>query len=310
MAASLENNFESNDQGYTQFYRLMIWEYASMFVMLGLFISVSVVANSEAVYVVAMQYLVSIIVNSFALYAIRQVISENVYTFPYGAGKLENFSAFLSGFFYVPFALYIIYDAVNRLQYAPEVGYLLSELPMVVSLSSMLVFYLLVRRIIRRSTNPSPLLLAYLLDFRIALFSDFGVLLSLLLGWVLVKCDLSAIGNRIDPLISLVIAFYMIWAGFSQVRQNFSALMDLPLSENEQLAIMRVLARHFDDYDTVGSLYSRASGKRRFVEIELGFNEMHSIRHVDQLGRKMELDLGAELPDLTFRIVPVCEACR
>lgn len=180
----------------------------------------------------------------------------------------------------------------------------MSELPVFISLSLMIVFYMHIRRIIQSSANPSPLLQAYLLDFRIALISDFGVLLSLFLGWVLVRFNLEFIGNRIDPGVSLSIAGYMISTGASQVRNNFGAMMDLPLSEDEQLAIMRVLAFHFDDYDTIGCLYTRSSGKCKIVEIELGFGEQQSIGHVDELSRKMEIDLAAELPDLIFRIIP------
>ena len=295
----------ANHIGYQQFFKIMVWEYLIMFAMTVFFVKIALLSNASAIWVVAMQYIVSIIVNSFSLYAMRQVLSENVYTFPYGAGKLENFSAFLCGFFYVPFAVYIIYDAIIRLNDAPEVGYLLSQIPVIVSLVSMTVFYQLVKNLTRRLHNPSPLLLAYLLDFRIALMSDIGVLISLTLGWALVKFDLTAIGNRIDPVVSLLIAIYMLWIGSTQVWHNFRALMDLPLSEQEQFAITKVLTRHFADYESIGTLYTRSSGKRCFVEIELGFDPEQTMQHVQELSLKMTLDLTAELPDLTFRIIPI-----
>jgi cation diffusion facilitator family transporter len=235
----------------------------------------------------------------------RQVMAEDVYTFPYGAGKLENFSAFLCGFFYVPSAVYLIYDALHRLQHAPDVGYLLAQVPVIISFSRMVVLYLLVRRMMRRTSNPSPLLRSYLLDYRIGLFSDAGILVSFAVGWALVRLDLPVIGDRVDPAVALVIASYMIWVGVSLVRHNLRSLMDLPLAEKEQLAIMRVLAGHYAEYDSVGTLYTRSSGKRRFVEIELGFDDDQTVGHVRKLSRRMEAALTAELPDLAFRIVPV-----
>ena len=99
----------------------------------------------------------------------------------------------------------------------------------------------------------------------------------------------------------------MLWVGVSLVRHNFRALMDLPLSEEEQLAVTRVLAHHYAEYDLVGTLYTRSSGKRRFVEIELGFDGERSIEHVHVLSRHMEQALAEELPGLHFRIVPVWE---
>lgn len=57
----------------------------------------------------------------------------------------------------------------------------------------------------------------------------------------------------------------------------------------------------------IGTLYTRSSGKRRFVEVELGFDGEKSVEHVHVLSRHMEQALAAELPDLHFRIVPVWE---
>jgi hypothetical protein len=65
------------------------------------------------------------------------------------------------------------------------------------------------------------------------------------------------------------------------------------------------VARHYADYDRVGTLYSRSSGKRRFVEVELGFDGERNVEHVRVLSRHMEQDLATELPGLHFRIVPV-----
>jgi divalent metal cation (Fe/Co/Zn/Cd) transporter len=95
--------------------------------------------------------------------------------------------------------------------------------------------------------------------------------------------------------------------GVVLVRRNFRALMDLPLPEEQQLTILRVLARHFEDYDLVGTVCSRVSGKRHFVEIELGFDGEKTVEHVHALSRHMERDLTAEVPGLHFRIVPVWE---
>ncbi len=289
------------------FFRLMVWGYVTMFPMAALFITVSVLADSSAVLVIAVQYVVSIVVSSFGLYAMRQVMADNIYSHPYGAGKLENFSAFLCGVFYVPSALYLMFDAGGRLLDPPHVGYLLAQIPVVISFCRMVVLYVAVRRMMSRSPNPSPLLRSYLLDYRVGLFSDGGVLISFTIGGMLAWLGMPAIGNRVDPAVAMVIAGYMIWVGVSLVRHNLRSLMDLPLSEAEQLKVMRVLAAHYADYDSVGTLFTRSSGKRRFVEIELGFAYEQTVGHVQELSQHMEAALGAELPDLTFRVVPVWE---
>ena len=288
-------------------YRLLKWGLATELPMTVMFFTIAYFTGSSALTAIAIQSAVALVVNAFAVYAMRQVMRENAYNFPYGAGKLENFSAFLCGVLYVPSGLYVLFDAAERLIHAPQVGYLLSQIPVSISLARGVALYVIATRMVRATRNPSPLLHSYQLDYRVGMLTDGGVMISFALAWVLVDAGLPGIGDRIDPAVALVIALYMLWVGVSLVRHNFRALMDLPLSEEEQLAVTRVLAHHYAEYDLVGTLYTRSSGKRRFVEIELGFDGERSIEHVHVLSRHMEQALAEELPGLHFRIVPVWE---
>ena len=139
-------------------------------------IAVAVLANSSAVVVYTAQSAISITVQTFSIFAIRQVIGDNTFRFPYGAGKLEDFSAFLCGVLYVPSGLYMAYDASTRLVHPQHVGYVLSLIPICLSAIRMVILYLLVRRLARQTRAPSPLLHAYLLDYRVGLLSDVGVI--------------------------------------------------------------------------------------------------------------------------------------
>ncbi len=286
-------------------YRLLGWGYVTLIPLTGLFIATAMIAHSASVTVIFVQSAIAMVINSFSLYALHQVIRSNVHRFAYGAGKLENFSAFLLGVFYIPTGVYLACDAVERLIQPPLVGYELSQIAVALSALRMLVLYVWVRRLMRHSRNPSPLLRSTLLDYRLCLINDVGVMVALAMAWACVAAHLPAIGHRIDPLVALAIALYMLWIGAALVWQNFRALMDLPLPEAQQLEILRVLARHFHHYDTIGTIFSRSSGNRRFVEIELGFAGGQTIAHIQKLSHGMEKDLAAEVPGLTFRIIPM-----
>jgi ferrous-iron efflux pump FieF len=288
-------------------YKLLKWGLATELPMTVMFFSIAFITGSSALTAIAIQSAVALVVNAFAVSAMRQVIGENAYNFPYGAGKLENFSAFLCGVLYVPSGLYVLFDGVKRLIHVPDVGYLLSQIPVSISPARGVALYVIARRTVRATRNPSPPLPSYRLDYRVGTLTDGGVMISFAVAWVLVDAGLPAIGDRVDPLVALAIALCMLWVGASLVRHNFRALMDLPLSEEEQLTVTRVLARHYADCDLVGTLSTRSSGKRRFVEVELGFDGEKSGEHVHVLSRHMEQALAAELPGLHFRIVPVWE---
>ncbi|MEI6066583.1 MAG: cation diffusion facilitator family transporter [Methylococcaceae bacterium] len=290
-----------------QLYKLLCWGLAVEVPIVIMMITSAVLADSAALIAIAAQSGIALVINGFAVYAMLQVMRENAYNFPYGAGKLENFSAFLCGIFYVPSGLFVIFESVERLIHAPEVGYLLGLIPVSITFLSGAVLFIFASRLMRRTHNPSPLLISYRADYLIGMLTDGGVIIAFAIATVLVDLGEPAIGDRIDPAVALAIAFYMLWVGVSLVRQNFRALMDLPLSEDEQIMVTRVLARYYTDYDFLGILCTRSSGTRRFVEIELGFNGKKSMEHVHVLSRNMVEALGEELPGLHFRIVPVWE---
>ncbi len=295
------------DQESVSLYKLLRWGLAIEVPIVVMMVTSAMLTGSAALIAMAAQSGIALVINAFAVYAMRQVLRENAYTHPYGAGKLENFSAFLCGVLYIPSGAYVLFDSVERLIHAPEVGYLLGLIPVSITCLTGTVLFVFASRLRRGTRNPSPLLVSYRADYLIGMLTDGGVIIAFVLATVLIGLGLPAIGDRVDPTVALVIALYMLWVGVSLVRHNFRALMDLPLAEEEQLTITRVLAAHYADYDLVGTLYTRSSGKRRFVEIELGFDGEKSVEHVHVLSRHMEKALADELPGLHFRIVPVWE---
>lgn len=286
-------------------YRIMLWCYFTVFPLLAMFVVMAVLSNSTAVIVCTVQRAISLAVQTFSIYAIRQVLRDNPDRFPYGAGKLEDFSAFLCGVLLVPSGVYLAYDAVSRLREPQDVAYLLSMIPIAVSAVRMVLLYAAVRRVARQTNAPSPLLRAYVLDFRISTYGDIGVLCAFAVGWVLVHYGLVGAGARVDPLVALVISAYMVWAGVSLVRPTFRSLMDLPLPDAELLRIMRVLAAHHARFEAIGTLYTRSSGKDRIVEVELVFPSDRTVAEIEQLGAELERECCEQVPGLQFRIIPV-----
>ncbi len=285
-------------------YRVMLWGYSTLPLILAMYAVMGVVQHSAALLVCAVLAAVSLTVQTFSLYAMRQVLAGDTFRFPYGAGKLEDFSAFLCGVLFVPSGLYMAAGAVERLAAPVEVQYGPSLVAVAVSAVRMVLLWHAVERLARRTAAPSPLVHAYLLDYRTSLLSDLGVLASFAVGWFLVRAGVAAVGDRVDPAVALVISLYMVWAGVWLVRRSFRSLVDLPLGEEDQLRIMKALAEHVADYEGIGVLYTRASGRRHIVEVELSFPASYTVGELDALSASMQEALAASLPGLEFRVVP------
>ena len=286
-------------------YRVIFWGYVSLFPFTALFVVTAVPSHSATLVVYAVLSAIALSVQTFTVYALRQVLRQNEYEFPYGAGKLEDFSAFVCHLLYIPTGLFMAYDAITRIVEPHAVRYAISLIPVLLSACRTTVLYYLSRRLVRSTHLASPILKALGGDYETGALGDIGVIIAFVIGFQLVNSGMTAAGNRVDPVIGLVISLYIVWGGASMLRRNFRSLMDLPLPEDEQIRVMKVLAGHYADYETIGTIYTRASGKLRFVEIEMVFARGRTIEEIDAVSEAMEADLAAELPGLSFRIIAV-----
>jgi cation diffusion facilitator family transporter len=276
--------------------------------MLALFIVAGILTDSSTILAIMIQFAVSIAVSLFALITLRTALHQNLFNFPYGAGKLENFSAFLQGALLAPSAAYLIYSSTLRVITPGEVGYGLGLIAVGISLLRGAYLWWWVSSLRRRFPAPSPLLQSYYVDYKWAAISDIGIILAFLLASLLLRWGSTELGLRADPLLAIIIASLLLQNSIVLVIRNFRSLVDLPLPEADQLKILQALARHHEHYENIGTIYSRSSGKTRFIELELVFPAEISLEAIEILRKTMETDLSRSFRDLSFRIIPLQRA--
>lgn len=262
------------------------------------------ISNSLALLTIAMDYGLSFIVHLFAYQAIRTIQKSNIIKFPYGAGKLENFSGFLNGVFGIPISLYILYATLCRFLAPPEsVSFSITQLALIPSLARSCYIFLHSKRLNRQAD--SPIVEAYYANFKAYMLFDTGILLAFAGAMVLTNMDYATVAFYIDPFISLLLALYLLYTGSKLTRDNFRILMDLPLPETEQIKIMNVLTREFDHYENIGNIYTRRSGRQRFLDIELYLKETTTIKETMHLQSRMQGHLEEYFDNITFHLIPL-----
>lgn len=280
----------------SRFALLALLPLTAAFVLTGYF------ANSLTIGSMALENGASIIVQLFAFQSIRAMRSADPIRFPHGTGKLENFSGFLYGALAIPTACYILFHAVQNLIHpADHVAFGLAQLPLVPSLLVNIYIFRFALRLRRR--HDSPLVESYLIDYRVAVWFDAIVILAMAAGLGLNLVGARSYASYIDPVFSCGIALYMLRAAVGQLLSNFRVLIDLPMPEQEQLQIMRVLAEEFDAYDQLGSIRTRRSGTQRFVEVELYFDGSVDVKAVSALNARMQEKLHGKLRDVKLNIL-------
>jgi len=113
------------------------------------------------------------------------------------------------------------------------------------------------------------------------------------------------VAHSIDPLISLIISGYMLYIGIRLSVENFKTLIDFPLPEEDQLKIIKILAKEYEQYENLGNIYTRLSGKKRFIEIELYLDQEWTLKQIQELRNRLESALQEQFPTLQFALIPL-----
>ncbi len=121
-------------------------------------------------------------------------------------------------------------------------------------------------------------------------WTSVGVMLGLLLvsltGWFI-----------LDPLIALLVAVNIIWAGFKLIRESGSALLDASIPLVEREVINKILERYNLQKVQFHAIRTRVAGTRQFVSFHVLVPGEWTVQRGHDLCEEIELAIGAALPN-------------
>jgi divalent metal cation (Fe/Co/Zn/Cd) transporter len=98
-----------------------------------------------------------------------------------------------------------------------------------------------------------------------------------------------------DALGAIVVTIFIVHSAIGMMKAGLPDLLDRSVNEEFQLAINRMLARHFDDYDRLDRVRTRRSGNVVYAEIALAFNADLTIAEVNRRIEAMKASLHEEI---------------
>jgi cation diffusion facilitator family transporter len=210
----------------------------------------------------------------------------------YGHSKAEYFSSGVEGILILIAAVSIGVTAVHRF-FTPkpleQLGLGLA-VSVVASLVNLVVALLLLKASKRYNSITLQANAQHLLT---DVWTSGGVLIGVgavaLTGW-----------QQLDPLVALLVAGNIIWAGIRIVRSSVLGLMDTALPTEEQAAIQQVL----DQYSQANgvefhALLTRQAGMRRFVSVHVLVPGAWTVQQGHELVERIEADLRQVVPNMT-----------
>jgi cation diffusion facilitator family transporter len=209
----------------------------------------------------------------------------------YGHGKAEYFSAGFEGLLILLAAIGICVTAIERLlhlQPLEQVG-----IGLAVSAVASIVNFLTARILLAAGRSQRSLTLEadahhLLTDVWTSVGVIAGVGAVALTGWL-----------WLDPVLALLVAANIVWAGWKLVYRSTQGLMDVALPHAEHALVVAILARYREHGIDYHALRTRESGARRFVELHVLVPGHWSIQQGHELVERLESDIRQNLPHTT-----------
>jgi len=217
----------------------------------------------------------------------------------HGHTKAEYFSSAFEGFLIFGAAVWIAYEALDRLQnprpvQAVSVGLLVAIVATVVNFVTARILMTVGRA--SRSITLEADAHHLLTDVWTSVGVIIGVGLVWLTGWL-----------WLDPTIALLVAANIIWTGFRLMSRSAAGLMDasLPRAELDRIeAILASYRRHGLDFH---ALRTRQAGSRAFVTLHVLVPGAWTVQHGHDWSERIEADLRNAVPGahVTTHIEPM-----
>ena len=212
---------------------------------------------------------------------------------PYGHGKFENFSAFVETGLLLLTALYIIYEAFDRLFFRSV--HIQPSITAIVVLLVALAIDVTRARALKHVAQKysSEALEADALHFSTDIWSTIVVIAGIGLVWAGVIWNLPWLAYA-DALAGLAVAAVILWVGSQLGRRTMDALLDVAPKGLQQEIAMAVA--RMDGVLDVDRVRVRRAGSRHFVDATVSVARTASLEQVHALSDAIEKRIGEIVP--------------
>lgn len=247
----------------------------------------------------AMESGVNLVAALFAFWALSYAAKPPDAEHPFGHSKAEYFSSGLESALIVIAAISIAVTAAERLfhpQPLEQLGLGLALSILATALNGGVAWILLQAGRRLRSITLRADAHHLFTDVWTSAGVVLGILLVKLTGWLI-----------LDPIIALLVAANIIWAGMRLLQETGSGLLDRALPEAEQQEIKSILLAHEQTGIQFHALRTRVAGARRFISFHVLVPGDWTVQQGHHLCEEIELAIIQALPDanVTTHLEPV-----
>jgi cation diffusion facilitator family transporter len=245
------------------------------------------ITNSAAILSDAAESVVHILAVGFAAFSIWLMYRPPDDSHPYGHDKISYFSAGVEGFLIILAAAFITFESINKLIHGIEITNL--DVGTYIVFSAFIINLALGAYLVWQGKRSKSLILTadgkhVLTDSWTSFGVVFGLVLVLWTGWL-----------PFDPIIAIIVALNIFWAGGKLSRQAVAGLMDEGNPEIEKtirgILDVETEKRGLQHHE----LRYRESGNAIWIEYHVLFPENTLLRDAHQAATEIETVLSSSL---------------
>lgn len=225
--------------------------------------TVGLLSGSIAVLASAIDSFLDLTVSLFNYFALHNAEKNPDEQFHYGRSKIEPLAAVIEGLVISLSALFILYEAIEKIIHPREMGYMSESIAVMILsfvITAALVIFLM--RVAKKTDN--MVIRADALHYKTDLFSNGAILFAL------VAIHYTNI-PLIDPILGIAIAFYMIYSAIPIVKEGVLMLLDAALPKEDIDKIKEILKSE-KEIQTYHFLQTRESGSNVFISVHAVFD--------------------------------------
>ncbi len=290
----------SNKSGYKQQQNLSI---AQLLAELPSFVAVlisAILSRNLLVYIDLLDssmYLVSLIL---VVVLSKKLTKDLRYKYNYGVGKIEAIASLLCdsmGFFGLLITLGFSVEAIIFPEQPSELVIAVVGLK-IINVAFDTAFFVKQHKITK--IHSSAISKSNYAEALSSLLFDSVALVSLFAMWLFRD---NPIGGYIAPVVSIFVAIYLMIGYVKHIRRSLNELTDKTLPEEEQMKILNILTRYYDNYSKFYSINSHKSGDTTRIDIHLSFEKNTTFEEILTLKKQMQDEFDSQFDNCIVNII-------
>ena len=264
-----------------------------------------ILSNSITLFADIIKGINEILATTVALIIIRRVTLGGKFAYDYGMGKFESSTRIITGGVMLVSIAILLYFTIPRFlvpeHFDMDAAVIGIPLMLLVSITDS---YHWRKNYRLNQKEPTPIMEAQWRLRRAKTFSDLLILFALVLSVILVQYPWAV---YIDPIASLIIIGFLLFAGYREISSSLPDLFDKTLEEELQIIILKELVGSFEKFDAFHGVRSRRSGTRIYIDIFLGFDPEQKVGDMQGNIDSLKGSLEALIPGSVVCIIPTSE---